>query len=107
MDLENAVRKLLGLPTKEDKLRKKGIELVERMHRKTYMMSRIPQLTAIMENEVTPRLSVDIRDLEAVGMLDEIIDEFEIMMETEPNVSNILSPLYDIRSYAYEKNGIK
>lgn len=107
MDLDKAARKRLWLPTKEDKLRKNGIKLIECVQRKTDTILKIPQLTNIMENEVTPRLSKDIHDLEAVGLLDAIIAEFEILMKTEPNVSNILSPLYDIRSYAYEKNGIE
>jgi len=103
MNLDKHLRKLLGLPTKEDRLR---VQL-ENLRAKTDMCIIIPQLTKIVTDEVIPRLEVNIHDLEAIGMMDEIIKQFEELEKIEPNVKNILEPLYDNRDYAYEQNGMK
>ena len=89
--------------TKEDQL----ITQIETLQNKADMITRIIQLTQIMETDVTPRLQANVNDLEAVGMLCEIIDQFEEMVAFEPNVKNILSPLYDIRAYVYKQNEIE
>ena len=102
MRLDKSFRKLLGLPTKEDRL----IAQIENLKTKTDMCIIIPQLTKIITDEVIPRLEVNIHDLEAIGMMDEIIKQFEEMEKIEPNVKNILEPLYDNRDYAYDQNGM-
>ena len=103
MSLDKSFRKLLGLPTKEDRL----IAQIETMRTKTDMCIIIPALTATMTDEVVPRLQANIHDLEAVGMLEEIIAQFEEMSKVEPNVKTILEPLYENRDYVYEQNGMK
>lgn len=100
MNLDKSFRKLLGLPTKEDRL----IAQIENLQTKTDLMIRIPQLTKIMDEEVAPRLREDIHNLEAIGMLNEIIHQFEGMLYSDTRIQDILDPLYDIRNYAYAKN---
>lgn len=103
MSLDKSFRKLLGLPTKEDQL----IAQIENLKTKMDMCIIIPQLTTIMSDEVIPRLEANIHDLEAIRMLEQIIDQFEEMAKVEPNVKNILEPLYENRDYVYEQNGMK
>ena len=103
MSLDKSLRKLLGLPIKEDRL----IAQIENLKTKTDMCIIIPSLTAIMTDEVIPRLEANIHDLEAIGMLEQIIKQFEELEKIEPSVKNILKPLYDNRDYVYEQNGMK
>lgn len=102
MRLDKSFRKLLGLPTKEDRL----IAQIENLKTKTDMCVTIPKLTTITTDEVIPRLEANIHDLDAIKMLEQIIGQFEEMAKVEPNVKNILEPLYENRDYVYEQNGM-
>lgn len=83
------------------------MNIIETLKLKCNTASTIELLTQIMTNEITPRLSADIHDLEAVGMLDEVIRKFEEVQSVEPTVCRILEQLYEIRDYAYEQNRIE
>ena len=53
---------------------------------------------------IQTRLQANIHDLEAIGMLDEVISQLEILSEEDQGICNILDGLYQAQTYVKSLN---
>ena len=53
---------------------------------------------------IQTRLQANMHDLEAIGMLDEVISQLEVLSEEDRGVCNILEGLYQVQTYVKSLN---
>ena len=62
----------------------------------------VSKITALIP-DIQARLQTNIRDIEAIGMLDEVIILLEMLSQEDQGVCNILDGLYDVKSYVLQR----
>lgn len=60
--------------------------------------TRVKQLTDLLPM-IEARLTNNLNDIEAIGMLDEVVSQLEDLAQHDQGINNILDGLYEVQRY--------
>jgi len=66
--------------------------------------TRVKQLTDLLPM-IEARLTHDLNDIEAIGMLDEVVSQLEELSQHDQVINNILDGLYEVQRYVRYERG--
>jgi hypothetical protein len=85
-------------PDEEDDLH---TEIAAQLYSSMERITKVAELCAIIDNEVCPRLDNDIKDREALIILDAVVEEFEELVKEDSAINEMLLPLLDLQNYLH------
>lgn len=85
-------------PNEEDDLH---TEIASMLYRSMAKIDKVARLCAIIDNKVCPCLDNNIKDLEALGMLDEVVIQFKELVKEDSAINEMLIPLLNLQNYLH------